>query len=122
MIPARKPREERKSVTERTNRSDGRKVQILRKHDFDKRRQELCDRAGSRCEAPGCFRVAPLHTTYWEDSGEVRWTAGEAHHKLHRKAGGGSRDDSMDNLQWLCSACHRSKHIPAKVVPAKVRA
>ncbi len=48
-------------------------------------------RAGHRCETPGCERTRFL----------------EVHHRRPRARGGGN---GLDNLQVLCSACHRQVH------------
>jgi hypothetical protein len=54
------------------------------------------------------------------DYGEVRIPAGHAHHKNGtRGLGGGKRDDSLENLDRLCSGCHSDEHIPGKVIPSK---
>jgi hypothetical protein len=34
--------------------------------------------------------------------------AGEVHHIKHRGKGG---SDDLDNLKWICQACHRKEHV-----------
>jgi hypothetical protein len=85
---------------------------------WQERRKECHDRAGGYCEC-GCTRWAPLHDVKDPD-GRVRTKAGEAHHKRKRGMGGGFRDDSLANLQWLYWECHDRVERPRKVVPRKV--
>lgn len=106
--------------------SDSREV--CRDEAWEARRKECHDRAGGRCEnvrAIGrnrfrCNRLAPLHNVIDPDYGEVRYPAGHAHHRNGtRGLSGGKRDDSLENLDWLCACCHWDQHIPAKVLPKK---
>jgi hypothetical protein len=94
--------------------------------EWDARRKNVHDRAGGRCERIKgryrCNRLAPLHDVLDAAYGEVRYPAGHAHHKNGtRGLGGGKRDDSLENLDWLCSICHWDEHIPTKVIPSKRR-
>lgn len=83
---------------------------LLGKRMYAAMRRELCALAGERCEGEGCGKRTLL-------------ADGHCHHQAGR--GGGRRDDRIKlpdgsrNLQWLCEDCHRGKHIPEKVVPAK---
>ena len=102
----------------RTNRSDGSAVEVCRtEHQWQKRRREVWDRDGGKCQA--CGVAVPLHDVRDEETGEIRVPAAEIHHKKHRRMGGGSRDDSLDNLVMSCQRCHSGQHVAAKVVPSK---
>ena len=52
--------------------------------------QEALKRADYRCQR--CGRFAGL----------------QRHHKVHRARG--QRDDSVENLEWLCAKCHGQEH------------
>ena len=65
-----------------------------------------------------CNHWAPLHDKYDEDTGEVAIRAGHAHHRNGtRGLDGGKRDDSLENLEWLCWLDHVREHQPKKVIP-----
>ena len=82
------------------------------------RRKEAHERALGCCERMGCGKTAPLHNLM-DDRGVVWCRSGEAHHKRRRGLGGGTRNDALVNLEWLCWRCHAAAHVPAKVVPPK---
>ena len=92
---------------------EGRKI-ILDPALWDAERKVCHDRHGGRCKT--CRRFAPLHDVY-DDEGDIVAVAGHAHHPKGRKV----RDHSGTTMDWLCWRCHRLEHIPAKVVPRKVR-
>ena len=98
------------------NRSDGRKVEIRRSREaWDERREEIGEQADFHCE--DCGAPAPLHDQYIErEEGQmpIRIPARPAAHIRNRKAGSGSRDDSKENLRWLCHICHRLEHAIGK--------
>jgi hypothetical protein len=69
---------------------------------WDRRRQEVSDRAGGRCEETRIYSPYP---------------AGDAAHIRSTGAGG---DDSLNNLQWLSRFAHSLQHAGGrKVVPRK---
>jgi hypothetical protein len=50
---------------------------------------------------------------------------GDVEHIQTRGLGGGKRDDRIfvdgkRNLEYLCRQCHTGRHVPDKVLPAKV--
>jgi hypothetical protein len=92
---------------------EGRKI-IRNPEEWDKERQLCHDRHGGRCRK--CWRLAPLHDVY-DQEGDLVAVAGHAHHPKGRKV----RDDSFETLEWLCWRYHRAVHMPAMVVPRKVR-
>lgn len=99
----------------RTNRSDGRTVEIcLTGYAWQKRREEVFFAAEGWCSR--CDRFAPLHESVDPETGRVIQRAGHAHHKTPRGRG---RDDGMGNLEWLCWKCHDREHRPGKAVPSK---
>ena len=104
----------------RTNRSDGKTVEICRsEYAWQQRREEAHDRAGGHCER--CGKPAPLHEIVEDSTGAVEYPAGHAAHIDDRGLGGGNRNDALSNLRWSCSKCHLGEHRPAKVVPRKAR-
>jgi len=68
---------------------------------WDRRREELAQRANNRCEGI-CKRWIPP-------------VQGDGMHILSTGAGG---DDALDNLLYGCRDCHRYAHQP-KAVPRK---
>lgn len=96
-------------ATEVEVKKDGRV--ILHGAAYTRMRIKLCMLADQHCE--NCKRYTPLEE-------------GEAHHGKTRQMGGGRRDDRIfvddkRQLFWLCKGgCHREKHVPKKVVPAKM--
>lgn len=78
----------------------------LRGMAYAKMKNKLRQLAGNRCEQCGCYTMV-----------------GDAHHGKGR--GAGKRDDRIfvngeRNLFYFCRGCHSGKHVPAKVVPAKM--
>ncbi len=105
---------------QRVNKSDGKEVDICKSAPaWQARRTEACERAGSHCER--CGRFAPLHDIKDADGDKIEHYAGHAAHKDERKMGSGDRNDALHNLEWSCGWCHRSEHVPRKVVPRKPR-
>lgn len=96
-------------VTVRMNKSDGALVEIRHSHRaWEIRREEVAERAGFLCEH--CNRPAPLHDEEVQREEGVMpllIRAGQAAHIRARKMGGGSRNDAIKNLRWLCGTCHR---------------
>jgi hypothetical protein len=78
----------------------------LRGAAYTRMKNKLRDMAGNKCEECGRFD-----------------TQGDAHHYHGR--GGGKRDDRIfvagkRNLFYLCRKCHGGRHVPDKVIPAKL--
>jgi len=67
----------------------------LTPYQWRKRREELCTQAHGRCQR--CTYPTTL-------------SEGHAHHKERRGLGGGKRNDSLSNLEWLCQSCHIKEH------------
>jgi hypothetical protein len=68
-------------------------------------------------------RLRALANRTCEKCGDYIGDRGDVHHQNGR--GGGKRDDRIvidgkRNLLYYCRSCHDGKHIPAKVVPAKM--
>jgi hypothetical protein len=81
---------------------------ILRGLAYAKMKHKLRQLAGNCCENRECG-------CYTRD--------GDVHHANGR--GGGKRDDRIfvngeRNLLYYCRSCHDGKHVPEKVVPAKM--
>lgn len=95
-------------VVIRRNRSNGALVEILNsRHGWEIRREEVGEHSGFRCDH--CGRPAPLHDeeiSQGEGVMPLVIRAGQADHVSARKMGGGSRNDAMANLRWLCWICH----------------
>jgi hypothetical protein len=108
----------RPSIIRRINRSDGKAVEIrLSRSAWEERREEVGERASFRCEY--CFGPAPLHGVEIEREGglmPVEIRAGQAAHRTPRRMGSGSRDDSTDNLMWLCWKCHHLQTVGKLVI------
>jgi 5-methylcytosine-specific restriction endonuclease McrA len=73
---------------------------------YAKMKAKLRELADSKCERCGKFTLQ-----------------GDVEHIVGR--GGGKRDDRIfvdgkRNLEYLCRVCHSGRHIPDKVVPAKM--
>lgn len=83
---------------------DGR--EILRGADYQKRREEVWERDGRRCQ--GTLIHYGENLTGW--CGKLlRLQDAHIHHVRKRTALGG-RDDSIGNLKLLCPECHRRFH------------
>jgi hypothetical protein len=79
---------------------------ILKGTAYSKMKLALRKLAEDRCERCGKYTMQ-----------------GDVEHKAGR--GGGKRDDRIfvdgkRNLEYLCRQCHTGRHIPDKVLPAKV--
>ena len=100
----REPRTQRNDVQLVRDRSTQQEREVCHGEAWEQRRQEVWARDNGKCQ--GCGGSVPLHNEKDADDNLLR-RAAQIHHRQHRKMGGGSRDDRMDNLQTLCWGCHR---------------
>ena len=99
-----------KRIPDRTNPRGSREI-CTTFASWEKRRKEVAERAGYRCEE--CGAEAPLHNVLIEHGKGILPSilrAGEADHIRLRKRGSAERDDHESNLRWLCWLCHRLEH------------
>ena len=94
---------------------DGRVV-CLTEAEREANRTAVFEAAQGLCK--GCGVWAPLKG-FRAFAGARLTPAGHAHHRKRRGLGGGTRDDRVENQDWLCAECHKREHEPKKVVPGK---
>jgi 5-methylcytosine-specific restriction endonuclease McrA len=82
---------------------------------WQQRRREVYRRAKGRCECESCPRHVGrrCNRRMAFDLATARETNAplmHAHHVKGRGAGGGGRDDRLQNLEGACEFCHRAEH------------